>query len=125
MARVKKKNNSSTAPDGFPEKSWNKLSETWRDAAQAKQTEELERDIIKAVRNMSNTSFDMNNDDKLKALQEELKDLKGAYTETIAIEKAKVDFCVYLFNTRGVAVSKDAKDAAASAAKVKNGAEAD
>ncbi len=69
-----KKKKVSIAPDGFPEKSWNKLSETWRDAAQAKQTEELEQDIIKAVRNMSNTSFDMNNDDKLKALQEEVKE---------------------------------------------------
>lgn len=123
MARVRKKK-ASIAPDGFPEKSWNKLSETWRDAAQAKQTEELEQDLIKAVRNMSNTSFDMNNDDKLKALQEELKELKSCYTETIAAEKAKIDFCVYLFNTRGVAVSKDTKDAVDSA-KDSNGAEAD
>jgi hypothetical protein len=120
MARMKKKNKASTAPDGFPEKSWNKLSETWRDAAQAKQTEELEQDIIKAVRNMSNTSFDMNNDDKLKALQEEVKELKSFYTETIAIEKAKVDFCVYLFNTRGVAPSQNTKDAVKSAPKVDN-----
>lgn len=122
MARMKKK--ASTAPDGFPEKSWNKLSETWRDAAQAKQTEELEQDIIKAVRNMSNTSFDMNNDEKLKILQEEVKELKGAYTETISSEKAKVDFCVYLFNTRGVAPSKSTKDAVKSAAEADDGEEA-
>lgn len=124
MARIKKKNKSSTAPDGFPEKSWNKLSETWRDAAQAKQTEELEQDIIKAVRNMSNTSFDMNNDDKLKILQEEVKELKSSYTETIAAEKAKVDFCVYLFNTRGVAPSKSTKDAVKSVAEADDGEEA-
>lgn len=113
MAKMKKK--ASTAPDGFPEKSWNKLSETWRDAAQAKQTEELEQDIIKAVRNMANVSFDMNNDDKLKILQEEVKELKSSYTETIASEKAKVDFCVYLFNTRGVAPSQSTKDAVKNA----------
>lgn len=118
---MKRKKKASSAPDGFPEKSWNKLSETWRDAADSKQTEELEKDLIKAVRNMSNTSFDMNNDTKLKILQEELKDLKGAYTETIAAEKAKVDYCVFLFNTRGIAVSKDVKDAA----KVSDGIKAD
>lgn len=108
MSRKKK---SATAPDGFPEKSWNKLSETWRDAAQTKQTEDLEKDIIQAVRSMSATSFDLKNDAKLKALQEEVKDLKGAYTDTIAAEKAKIDFCVYLFNTRGMVVSSDTKKA--------------
>lgn len=110
MARQRKKK-PGNAPAGFPEKTWNKLSETWRTAAVSKQTEELERDLIKAVRNMSNTSFDMNNDAKLKAIQEEAKELKSCYTETIAAEKAKVDFCVYLFNTRGASVSKDTQDA--------------
>lgn len=105
MARQRKQK--STAPDGFPEKSWNKLSETWRTAAQAKQTDELEQDIIKAVRSMSNTSFDMKQDSKLEALQNEARELKSFYTETIASEKAKIDFCVYLLNTRGVQVSDD------------------
>lgn len=104
MAR-KSKVNKSTSPEGFPEKAWNKLSETWRDAAMSKSTEDLEQDILKAVRSMSNTSFDMKNDEKLTALQEELKLLKGAYTEVISTEKAKIDFCVYLFNSRGVKVS--------------------
>lgn len=114
MARPKGKGKkATTAPDGFPEKSWNKLSEAWRDAAQAKQTEELEREIIKAVRNMSNTSFDMKNDDKLKALADKLKEDRSFYTETIDIEKAKVDYCVYLFNSRGmpVTVNTDGDDA--------------
>lgn len=121
MARVRKKK-ASTAPEGFPEKSWNKLSDTWRTAAQSKQTEELEQDLIKAVRNMTNVGIDMKNDDKLKAMQEELKELKSFYTETIAAEKAKVEFCVYLFNERGVAVSKDTKDAV-STAEAESGAE--
>jgi hypothetical protein len=108
MARPKKSGKgkkASTAPDGFPDKSWNKLSEAWRDAAQAKQTDELERDLIKAVRNMSNTSFDMKNDSKLKALQDEVKELRSFYTETIDIERAKIDFCVFLFNSRGMIVT--------------------
>jgi len=112
MARPKnsKGKKSSTAPDGFPDKSWNKLSEAWRDAAQAKQTEELERDLIKAVRNMSNTSFDMKNDSKLKILQDDVKELRSMYTETIDIEKAKIDFCVFLFNSRGMVVTPNSDD---------------
>ena len=108
MARQRKPKN--TAPDGFPEKSWNKLSDTWRTAAQAKQTEDLEQDIIKAVRAMSNTSFDMKQDGKLEALQNEARELKSFYTETISAEKAKIDFCVYLLNSRGGAVTTDTED---------------
>lgn len=110
MARVKKKQ-ANTAPEGFPEKLWNKLSVPWRDAAQAKQTEELEKDLIKSVRSMAEIVGEMKNDDKLSALQEQVKELKGAYTESISLEKAKVDFCVYLFNTRGTVISKDTKKA--------------
>jgi hypothetical protein len=103
----KPKPKTSPAPDGFPEKSWNKLSETWRTGAMSKQTEDLEQEIIKAVRCMSNTTFDMKDDDKLKALVEQARERKSFYTDTIAIEKAKLDFCVYLMNTRGVKVSQD------------------
>jgi hypothetical protein len=112
MGRPKGKGKkASTAPEGFSEKSWNKLSETWRDAAQAKQTEELEREIIKAVRNMSNTSFDMKNDEALTALADTLKEKRSYYTETIDIEKAKVDYCVYLFNSRGMPVTVSTEEA--------------
>lgn len=110
MAKGKRKAKSS-APDGFSEKSWNKLSETWRSAAMSKQSDELEQDLIKAVRNMVNTSSFMKNDKKLKALSEELKELKQDYTETIAAERAKIDFCVYLFNSRGAPISQDVKKA--------------
>jgi hypothetical protein len=114
MAKRGKKKGS-TAPDGFPEKAWNKLSESWRDAAQSKQTEELEQEIIKAVRSMSNTSFDMKNDNKLKAAQEDAKLLKSGYTEEIGGEKAKLDFCVYIMNTRGAKVSSSVQKAVSDA----------
>jgi hypothetical protein len=104
MARGKGKK-TSTAPEGFPEKYWNKLSEAWRDAAASKQTEDLEREIIKSVRSISTTSFDMKNDDKLKALADKLKEDRSFYTETIDIEKAKVEYCVYLFNSRGMPIN--------------------
>lgn len=34
------------APEGFPKKDWDKLSETWKTTAQSKQTKELEKDLI-------------------------------------------------------------------------------
>jgi hypothetical protein len=108
MARQRKKK--SDCPDGFPEKSWNKLSETWRSGAASKQTEDLEQDILKAVRSMANTNHDMKNDQKLEALVKECRERKSFYTDTIAIEKAKVDYCIYLMNDRGAPVSKDEEE---------------
>jgi hypothetical protein len=107
MAKKSKSKKVSTAPDGFPDKAWNRLSDDWRTAAQSKQTDELERDLIKAVRSMSVHTHDMKNDSKLVALQEDVKLLKSGHTELIDAEKAKVDFCVYLFNTRGMPVTVD------------------
>jgi hypothetical protein len=119
MARQKK--NKSIAPEGFPEKTWNKLSTTWRDAAQSKQTEELEQEIIKSVRSIADQSAFMKNDEKLAALQEELKYLKSSYTDSITAEKAKVDFCVFLFNTRGTKVSQSTQNVVDDANKEENG----
>lgn len=41
------------APEGFPKKDWDKLSETWKTTAQSKQTKELEKDLIESIKNMS------------------------------------------------------------------------
>lgn len=110
MAKKSKKQTSS-APVGFPEKSWNKLSETWRESAQTKSVEDLEKDIINSVRAMADSSIDMKNDTALQGLIEEVKAKKGLYTETIAEQKAILDFCVFQLNTRGTKVSKTVKDA--------------
>jgi hypothetical protein len=110
MARKKR----SDAPLGFSDKLWQKLDTNWRDAIQQKSTEEMEKEIVSAVRHMANTSHDMKNDDKLIALQEELKDLKGAYTDAIGAAKAKIDFIIFLMNSRGIAVPDTNSDSDAA-----------
>src|SRR5271157_4621423 len=117
MAKKSKKQTSS-APVGFPEKFWNKLSENWREAAQTKETEDLEKDIINSVRAMSDSSIDMKNDIALQGLVEEVKSKKSFYTETIAEQKAILEFCVFQLNTRGTKVSKTVKDAIKKAGEV-------
>jgi hypothetical protein len=106
----KPKKQASSAPDGFSEKSWNKLGDTWRTGAMSKQTEDLEQEILKAVRSMSNTTFEMKKDEKLEALLKQGRERKKFYTDSIAEDKAKLDFCVYLMNTRGAKVSTDDSD---------------
>jgi hypothetical protein len=117
MARKNKKNAGVSGPEGFPDKSWNLLDPEWRDAVQGKNTDDIEKDIIVAARSMSGSVFDMKNDPKVTTLQEDLKLLKSAYTEVINIDKAKLDYCIYLLNERGVPITKDAVSAANKAKK--------
>ena len=84
------------APEGFPKKDWDKLSETWKTAAQSKQTKELEKDLIESIKNMSDISFDMNHDVVLQSAKEEFEDLKSYYTTLLSAEKARADFCMFL-----------------------------
>jgi hypothetical protein len=117
MARKNKKNAGAGGPEGFPDKSWNALPEDWRDAAKDKKTEELESDIIKSARSISSLTHDMKNDPKILTLQEDLKDLKGGYNDTIGVDKAKLEYCIYLLNDRGVPITKDVVKAANKAKK--------
>lgn len=105
MARKGKKK-LGTAPQGFPDKLWNKLSVEWRDSAASKQTEELEKDIITSVRGISEQTANMKEDPKIIVLSEDLKALKGGYTEVIAGDKAKLEYCLFLMTSRGVKVTK-------------------
>jgi len=84
------------APEGFPKKDWDKLSETWKTTAQSKQTKELEKDLIESIKNMSDISFDMKNDVVLQSAKEEFENLKSYYTMLLSAEKARADFCMFL-----------------------------
>jgi hypothetical protein len=100
----KGKKSSGTSPQGFPESAWNKLPENWRAAAPAMKTEELEQDILKSVRIISTQTKDMKEDPKIKSLQDDLKDLKGGYTDLISAERAKLEYCLYIMSDRGIVV---------------------
>lgn len=96
----------STAPEGFSDKHWNKLNQSWRDGAQTKSTEELEQEILKSCRSITQQTKDMKEDPKLCVLQEDLKALKGGYTEVISEEKARIEFCLFSLETRGQKVKR-------------------
>ena len=92
-----------TSPDGFPQKKWDKLPTSWRDAANGKSTDEINKEIVTSAKAMHELTKDMEADQALQDAKEEFMNLKGAYTDTLNTEKAKIDFCVYLLTTRGVA----------------------
>jgi hypothetical protein len=97
----KERKKKGVAPEGFPDGKWQKLPQNWRDAAEGKSEDELEQEIIKAAKAINTTSHDMEEDDKLNALKNELKDIRGAYTDAIAAERAKIDYAIYVLCNRG------------------------
>lgn len=90
------------APDGFPEKWYKKLPSTWTNGgADSKKSEDLKAGIMKSETLISDTENDRDNDSKLTNLKEEVKDLNGAYKDTIDTEKAKIKYSLYLLRLRG------------------------
>ena len=98
-----KKKTTGSAPEGFPQKKWDLLSETWRDAAATKSTEELKEDIVKSAKEIGIQRKDMKNDGHLKAAVDEVKRIRGGFTGVIAAEQAQIDYCLFVMIDRGAA----------------------
>jgi hypothetical protein len=86
--------------DGFPNK-WKKLISHWTDTADGFSEEDLNKTIIDSEKAVSDTDRDIENDERLNALKEELKEVSGAYKDTMKVLNAKIRYCVYLLNQRG------------------------
>ncbi len=90
------------APDGFPEKWYKKLPSTWvNGGADAKKSDELKAGILKSESIISDVEKDRDGDSKLQNAKAEVKDLNGAYNDTINEEKAKIKYSLYLLKQRG------------------------
>lgn len=94
----------------LPDK-WAKLIKKmpeWASAAESKNTEELEREVLKQQGVITDMEFEMANDAKLIAVTEELKILRKDYRDTIAEAQARSAYCLYLLRSRGKKVKGDA-----------------
>ena len=83
---------------------WDKILKKmpdWKDAAESKSSEELQREILKAQGVIADLEAEIENDDKLRALREELKDLMGGFRDAMGREGAKSAYCVHLLRQRG------------------------
>lgn len=90
------------APNGFPEKWYKKLPSTWvNGGADAKKSDELKNGILKSESIIADVEKDRDNDAKLTNAKEEVKDLNGAYNDTINEEKAKIKYSLFLLKSRG------------------------
>ncbi len=85
----------------FDKKWMQKLPTGYAEGAEAKTTDELEKEIVKARGTISDVELDQKNDTKLQILKEDIKALVGAYHDTQVCEDAKVRYCLHLLRQRG------------------------
>jgi hypothetical protein len=88
---------------GFPDKLKKLLPENFTDEIELKGTAEIKEEIIKAESLINETEKTMENDETLNSAKERVSDLKGGYTDVLKCQKAKIKYCFYLMNARGVA----------------------
>jgi len=86
----------------FPKKWAKKLEGTnFAENVETNSDDELEQQILKSEGLVADTEKEMENDDKLNAIKDELKDLRGGYMDAINFEKAKTKYCLHLLRLRG------------------------
>lgn len=83
------------------EKVLKKFCDGFKDAAESKNNDELQKEIMKAEAIISDLEKDMSADVKLQTLKSDLKDLKGGYNDSIKAEKAKSKYAIFLLKSRG------------------------
>lgn len=89
-------------PNNFPTKFLKKLPTGFVDEAGGMDTEQLNDCIVSAEGNIYTIDKEKESDSKLNAAKELAKDLGGAYRDARATQMAKIKYCLYLLEERGV-----------------------
>ena len=94
-------------PTTFPEK-WAKLLKKMTDfkgVADAADSDELKKIIISSEGNISTVEKSKEEDVKINAAKEIIKDLGGAYRDALKAQMTKIKYCLFLLEGRGVDIS--------------------
>jgi len=97
---------------GFPEKYYKLIKDSpFMEEAESCSQEELKAKIVEAEEKMYNIEKAKETDENLIAAKNNLKEYSKAYREASAYEKAKVQFCLYVMESRGYSLAeKDDKE---------------
>lgn len=86
----------------FPAKFLKKLSPEFVDAVNAMSEEEIKARVLTCEGNLYEITAAKANDEKLNAAKELAKDLSKPYAESKASENAKIQFCIFTLESRGI-----------------------
>ena len=83
----------------FPKKY--KVPDSFKESADAMETDELKKRIIQLEQAISSTEHDMDADDKLNSLKEQVKERADIYKVSIKESQAMIKYSVWLLESRG------------------------
>lgn len=81
-----------------------KLPEGFFDGMQSADTEELKSKILESERHIYEIEQEKEENEKLKAIKEEAKILGSSFRDAKNTEEAKIKYCLYLLEERGVKI---------------------
>lgn len=86
----------------FPEKFAKKLPTGFTDTVESKDTNDLKKIIFECEGNIYTIDKEKAADVKLNGAKELIKDLAAPYRDAMATQMAKIKYCLYLMENRGV-----------------------
>lgn len=91
----------------FPEKFKKKLdtfAEGFVENVEGANTDEIKKFILSSERNIYEIEYEKDNNEKLLKLKEDLKEATAPYSEAKSTETAKIKFCLFSLESRGVKI---------------------
>ena len=88
--------------NSFPNKFLKRLPSGFTDEAGSMDTEELKKTVVDAEGNLYIINKEKEADQMLLAAKNTAKDLSGAYRDARATQNAKIQYCLFLLEERGV-----------------------
>lgn len=90
-----------TQNDQFPQKYLNKLPGSFKDAVDAMSEDEVKKRLVDISKAISSFEKDMDNDSKLIALKEQVKEISDTYKIPIKEHQIMIKYLVYTLEQRG------------------------
>jgi hypothetical protein len=84
-----------------------KLPPEFVDAINGMKDEEIKQRILTCEQNLYDVEDAKEADEKLQAIKEEAKAYAAPYRETKNLETAKIKYCLFMLESRGVAINKE------------------
>jgi hypothetical protein len=91
----------------FPQKHIKKLNEFaqgYIESVEIATTEEIKKFILSSEQNIYEIEHEMENNSNLLKLKEQLKEASGPFTEAKSTETAKIKYCLFVLEGRGVRI---------------------
>lgn len=91
----------------FPAKYEKKLPTGFKEDADSFDVEKLKKTIIECESNIVTVDREMQQDEKLQAAKDLVKDLSSAYRDAKNCQTAKIKYCLHLLEGKGVDLGSD------------------